>query len=97
MSAYEQLDIACRAPAENYRFALSPISTTLALSPISTRRQMASERDLAATFSAHASMLVVNSAGSQMPRNGSRLPLAGRPLFVFAFVDFFILTTRQLV
>jgi hypothetical protein len=78
------------APAKNYRFALSPISTTLALSPSSTRRRMASERDFAATFSAHASTLAFNSAGSRMPPNGSRPPVAGRPLFVFAFIDFFI-------
>jgi hypothetical protein len=74
---------------KNYRFALSPISTTLALSPISTRRQMASERDLAATYSAHASTRAIISAGGRMPTNGSP-PVAGRPFFVFASTDFFI-------
>jgi hypothetical protein len=75
---------------KNYRFALSPSSTTLALSPIATRRQMASERDSAATLSAHASTLAIISAGSRMPPSGSGPPMAGRPLFVFAFIDFFM-------
>jgi len=86
-----------RLSAERASAAGSALAQLLRTQPDLDQAADGFQRDSAATFSAHASMLVVNLAGSQMPRNGSRPLVAGWPLFVFAFIDLFILTTRQFV
>jgi hypothetical protein len=65
-----------------------------ALSPSSTRRRMASERDAASCLSDQACMSSINGAGSRMPTNGSR-PVAGLPLFGFTAIDFFMIWVLQ--